>query len=125
MIDAPERNDVVVVAAVADLHVAIADRTGVRRVEAPPVPPGHAHLDPAMAEAAHWYDVAGGVSHGRGRPKGGGLDRLGAVLDPVAPQSVIFHVLIRAPWPVLGAPAGSWRYGAAERAAVETTMTPE
>jgi hypothetical protein len=62
----------------------------------------------AMVEAAHWYDVAGVYLMDGDAPKEGGLDRVGAVLDPVAPTFVVFHLLIWAPWTVLGAAAGSW-----------------
>jgi hypothetical protein len=67
-----------------------------------------AMLGVAIVEAARWYDVAG-VYLMDGDAPNDGLDRLGAVLDPVAPQFVALHVLIWVPWPVLGAAAGSWR----------------
>ena len=64
-------------------------------------------LGVAMVEAAHWYDVAG-VYLMDGDAPNEGLDRLDAVLDPVAPTFVAFHLMIWLPWPVLGASAGSW-----------------
>jgi hypothetical protein len=64
-------------------------------------------LGVALVEAAHWHDEAG-VYLMDGDAPNEGLDRLGAVLDPVAPHFVAFHLLMWVPWPVLGAAAGSW-----------------
>jgi hypothetical protein len=66
-----------------------------------------AMLGVATVEAAHWYDVAG-VYLMDGDAAQASLDRLGAVLHPVAPHFVAFHLLMWVPWPVLGAAAGSW-----------------
>jgi hypothetical protein len=62
----------------------------------------------SMAEAAHWYEVAGVYLMDGDYPQEG-LDRLDAILDPVTPSFVVFHLVIWGPWPVLGAAAGSWR----------------
>jgi hypothetical protein len=61
----------------------------------------------AMAEAARWYEVAGVHLMDGDYPRGGGLERLDAILDPVAPGFVLIHLLIWAPSPVLGATLGS------------------
>lgn len=66
-------------------------------------------LGSAMAEAAHWHEVAGVYLMDGDYPKGG-LDRLEAVLDPLGPSFVVHHLLFWAPWPLLGAAAGSWRH---------------
>jgi hypothetical protein len=77
----------------------------------------------AMVEAARWFDVAGVYLLDGDAPEGG-LDRLDAVLDPVAPPFVLFHLLIWTPWPVLGAAAGSWlRRGAAGEASSAATLS--
>jgi len=61
----------------------------------------------AMAEAAHWYDVAG-VYLTDGDYPTGGLDRLDAILDPVEPGFIVGYLLVWAPWLVLGTATGSW-----------------
>jgi hypothetical protein len=63
-------------------------------------------LGAAIVEAAHWYDVAGVYLLDGDNPREG-LDRLAAVLDPVAPTFVFFHLSLWAPWAVLGAGAGT------------------
>jgi hypothetical protein len=63
-------------------------------------------LAASIVEAAHWHDVAG-VHLLDGDSFKEGLDRLGAVIDPVAPTFVFFHHSFWAPWVVLGAAAGS------------------
>jgi hypothetical protein len=73
-----------------------------------------AMLAVSMAEAAHWHDVAR-VFLMDGDAPSGGLERLDAVLDPVSPMFVVLHVLIWAPWAVLGAAAGSWSGRVAKR----------
>jgi hypothetical protein len=70
----------------------------------------------AMAEAAHWYDVAGVFLMDGDRPKGG-LDRLDAVLNPASVFFAIVYVLVWTPWPVLGAAVGSWNRRRGEDAA--------
>jgi hypothetical protein len=73
----------------------------------------------AMAEAARWYEVAGVHLMDGDYPKGGGLERLDAILDPVSPAFVFLHLLIWAPSPVLGAALGSlFRRRAAHEATV-------
>ena len=64
-------------------------------------------LSVAMAEAAHWHDVAGVYLMDGDYPTGG-LDRLDAVLNPLSLFFVTVYLLVWAPWPVLGAAAGSW-----------------
>jgi hypothetical protein len=66
------------------------------------------HAGASIVEAAHWFDVAGVYLLDGDNPREG-LDRLGAVLDPVAPTFVFFHLSFWAPWAVLGAAAGSMR----------------
>jgi hypothetical protein len=68
-----------------------------------------AMLPVAMVEAAHWQDVAGIFLMDGDPPKEGGLGRLEAILDPVSPAFLGAYLLLWAPWPVLGAAAGSWR----------------
>jgi hypothetical protein len=65
-------------------------------------------LGASIVEAAYWYDVAGVYLLDGDNPKEG-LDRFRAVLDPVAPTFVFFHVSSWARWAVLGAAAGSMR----------------
>jgi hypothetical protein len=74
-----------------------------------------AMLAVSMAEAAHWHDVARVFLMDGDAPSGGRLERIDAVLDPVRPTFVVLHVLIWAPWPVLGAAAGAWSGRVAER----------
>jgi hypothetical protein len=62
----------------------------------------------SVVEAAHWHDVAGVYLLDGDSPKEG-LDRLGAVLDAVAPRFVFFHLSLWVSWAVLGAAAGSAR----------------
>jgi hypothetical protein len=71
----------------------------------------------AMAEAARWYEVAGVHLMDGDYPKGGGLERLDAILDPVSPAFVLLHLLIWAPSPVLGAVLGSLFRGRAQHEA--------
>ena len=75
-------------------------------------------LTMAMVEAGYWYEFAGVYVMDGDGPKGH-LSRLDAVLDPLAPQFVFIHLQFWAPWPVLGAAAGSRRrhLGAAASAA--------
>jgi hypothetical protein len=61
----------------------------------------------SMVEAARWHDVAG-VFLVDGDYPTGGLERMDAILDPIAPTFVAIYVLIWTPWPVLGAAVGSW-----------------
>lgn len=73
----------------------------------------------AMAEAAHWYDVAGVFLMDGDRPNGG-LDRLDAVMNPTSVFFAIVYLLVWTPWPVLGAAVGSWNRRRGEDAAPAT-----
>jgi hypothetical protein len=70
------------------------------------LPPAHtrhpAYRSPA-GKTESWVYIVDGDG-----PKGG-LIRLEAVLDPIAPHFVLFHLQFWTPWPVLGAAAGVWR----------------
>ena len=62
----------------------------------------------AIVEAGHWHDLAGVYIMDGDVPKGG-LDRTGMILDAASPSFLLFHLLIWAPWPVLGAAVGVMR----------------
>lgn len=62
----------------------------------------------ALIEANQWYQVAGVYIMDGDGPKPG-LEKADVIRDAVSPNFMLFHLLIWAPWPVLGAAAGGRR----------------
>jgi hypothetical protein len=63
----------------------------------------------ALVEAGRWWEL-GGVYVMDGDPPRLPIDRVDAMLNAISPFFMIFHLLMWAPWPVLGAAAG-WSKG--------------
>jgi hypothetical protein len=69
----------------------------------------------AMLEAGQWHDAAGVYIMDGDAPKHA-IDRIGATLDAISPNFLLFHLWTWAAWPVLGAALGARGKGTLERA---------